>query len=314
MKTKIININSKNPEKEKIKTAAKILRSGGLVAFPTETVYGLGADMFNKKAIKKIFSVKGRPNDNPLIVHIYKKEQIYEVAEKVPPSAKILIEKFWPGPLTIVLTKKKNIPNEVTAKLSSIAIRMPKNIIALELIKATNTPIAAPSANLSGKPSPTSAKHVIDDLNGKIDCILKGNDSAIGLESTVIDLTEKVPTILRPGKITVKQIEDVIGKIKTTIPNSTDTPKSPGMKYKHYSPNAKVIIIKNKKEVNRIYKSFPYSKIKYLAYNTHIKMAKNLFKDFRKADEEGYDIIIVLGVKEKGLGLAIMDRLRKASG
>lgn len=310
METEILKINPRNPEKSKIRKAAEIIKKGDVVAFPTETVYGLGANALDKKAIKKIFIAKGRPQDNPLIVHIHSKKNVSKLVDEIPKNAKKLMKKFWPGPLTIILKKNKSIPKNATANLPTIAIRMPKNKIALELIKQSKVPLVAPSANISGKPSPTKSEHVIEDLNGKIGMIIEGGKTDIGLESTVIDLTQKIPEILRPGKITRKQIENVIGKINVNQKSSKC--KSPGTKYKHYSPKAKVIITKDEKDVRNICKKNPNKKIKQLKYPNEKTMAKNLFDDFRKADKEGYDIILVKEIKNDGLGHAIMNRLKKA--
>ncbi|MBS3086231.1 threonylcarbamoyl-AMP synthase [Candidatus Pacearchaeota archaeon] len=312
MKTEIIKINSRNPEVYKIREAANIIINGGLVAFPTETVYGLGANVFNKNAVKKIFIAKGRPQDNPLIVHVSEMKQINSLVSEIPYNAKKLMKKFWPGPLTIIIKKSKLVPDIVTCGLDSVAIRMPKNKIALKLIEQSKCPIAAPSANLSGKPSPTTAEHVIDDLNGKIDKIIDGGKVNIGLESTIIDLTQNPPIILRPGKITHKQIEKIIGKVQKNKKEFIKKPKSPGMKYKHYSPNAKVIIVKKENEIKEVYKKYSDKKIKQLKYGSEIEMAKNLFKDFRDADKKCYEIIVVEEVEDKEFGCAIMDRLRKA--
>lgn len=312
MKTKIIKINPKKPEISKIKKSANIIKKGGLVAFPTETVYGLGANGLNKNAVKKIFKAKGRPQDNPLILHISNINQLSSLVEKIPKNAEKLIKKFWPGPLTIILKKSKKVPEIITAGLDSVAVRMPKNKIALELIKSSGCPLAAPSANLSGKPSPTIAEHVIEDLNTKIDAIIDGRKTDIGLESTVIDLTQEPSQILRPGKITKKQIEKIIGKINNKKSKSKK-PRSPGMKYRHYSPKAKIFTIQNKKQLKEILKKYPDKRTKILKYRTKIKMGKNLFKDFREADKNDFKIIIVWNVKEKELGNAIMDRLKKAS-
>jgi L-threonylcarbamoyladenylate synthase len=332
MKTKIMKINDKNPQINKIKQCAKIIKQGGLVAFPTETVYGLGGSAFNKKSIKKIFVAKGRPQDNPLIVHIADENEIYFLAKNIPKKAEILIKKFWPGPLTVVLEKKKIVPDIITANLNTVAIRMPKNKIALELIRKSKVPIVAPSANISGKPSPTSAIHVIEDLNNKIDVIIYAKDTDIGIESTVIDFTSKIPIILRPGKITKEKIEKVIGKIKMHKPNKKSEQnkkvKSPGMKYRHYAPNAKIILFKNKKElqklenkINREKKSYAilsiYSKAKntkesYYAKNI-IELTKNTFKKFREFDKKNIKIILFESQKEIGLGHSLMNRVKKAS-
>lgn len=307
MQTKRLKPTNKN-----IEIAAKIIRKNGVVAFPTETVYGLGANALNEKAIKKIFKAKGRPQDNPLIVHIANKDSLKEIVKEIPLKAKQLIDHFWPGSLTIVLKKKNKIPKVVTANLDSVAVRMPKNKIALELIKKSKRPIAAPSANTSTKPSPTKAEHVIEDLDKKIDAIIKGPNVQVGLESTVIDLTSKTPTILRPGKITKKEIEKIIGKVKTKTRSGKET-KSPGMKYKHYSPKAKVIIAPKKrfKELKRKYKDKKVATIKKGL--TKKKFAKNLFSNFRKMDKKGYEIILVESIREDGLGIAIMNRLKKAA-
>lgn len=312
MNTKIIKINSTKPQKKYIYLAAKSIQKGGLVAFPCETVYGLGANIYNDKALKNIYKVKGRPNDNPLIVHISSSEQLQELTSHISLKSLSLTRKFWPGPLTLILKKNPNISNVVSAGLDSIAIRMPSNKIALELIKESGVPIAAPSANISTKPSPTHAIHVIDDLNTKIDVILDGGDVEIGVESTVIDMTGETPELLRPGKITREEIEEVIGPINESS-HTSQKPKSPGMKYKHYSPNAKVIIIESQKNYKEKLQEYSNKKIKLLTYKNDIEMAKKLFYDFRECDKEGVEIILVQKVLEEGLGKAIMNRLRKAS-
>src|SRR3989339_291604 len=316
MKTLILKINEKNPEEKKIAEAAKIINNSGLVVFPTETVYGLGASAFDANAIKKIFKAKNRPMDNPLIVHISKKEEVNLLSSKIPKVAWKLIDEFWPGPLTLVLKKNKIVPSEVTAGLDTVAIRMPKNKIALALIEKSG-PIAAPSANLSSKPSGTSVKHVIQDFKGKVDCIISSRESEIGLESTVLDLTGK-PRILRPGAITFEELIKILPNLE--IITNSNQPKSPGMKYKHYAPDAEVIIIEGEREVIR-------NKIKELIWQYKIKgdkfyvvdsenpkkLARDLFKIFRSCDRMGYKYIIVPAVEEKGIGLAVMNRLRKAA-
>jgi len=316
MNAKIIKIETKKG-KQKIKVASKIIVSGGLVAFPTETVYGLGANVFDSKAVKKIFVAKGRPQDNPLIVHISNISQIKKIAKDFPEKAKALTKKFWPGPLTIVLKKKIIIPDIVTAGLDSVAVRMPSNKIALELIRQAKVPIVAPSANLSGKPSPTTAKHVIDDLSGKVDCIIDNGNCKIGIESTVIDFSSKTPIILRPGYITKDEIEEIIGKVKEAKSRKSKTPKAPGMKYKHYSPKAKVILIDYRqdfeKEIHKIKIQNPNKKIKIINFKNPEEYAKKLFFKFREFDKKGTDIIIAKGLKEDKLGTAVMNRLKKAS-
>ena len=307
MKTQIL-------KKSEINKAAEIIKSGGLVAFPTETVYGLGANAFNSDAVKKIFAAKKRPADNPLIVHVLSLKQAEKCAY-LNKNAKKLIDKFWPGPLTIVLRKKAIVPREVTASLNNIAIRMPRNKIALELIEKSNCPIAAPSANLAGKPSSTCFKHVQDDLSGRINAIIKSEDCEIGIESTVINLTSKQPILLRPGKITLEQLRKILPNLKIAN-NTSERPSSPGMKYKHYSPKAKVILFeRNISKINYYRKKYERygKKVRVLQIKNLKKSSKKLFKTFRKLDEEKTDYILVLGCPEKGIGLALMNRLKKAA-
>lgn len=240
------------PNFQNIKKAAKIIQDGGLVAFPTETVYGLGANALDKNAAKKIFEAKMRPSDNPLIVHISRVEHLNFLVKEISEEAEILIEKYWPGPLTLIFPKKEIVPNEVTAGGNTVAIRMPKNKIALKLIEATNIPIAAPSANLAGKPSPTEACHVFEDLGDKIDLILDGGLTKIGVESTVVDLTVKPLQILRPGGISFEELKKTIKDIEL-YPDFFGKPpekgiKSPGMKYRHYAPKAPLILVDNKNQ------------------------------------------------------------------
>lgn len=213
MKTIISNIDINNIDYEEIKIQAKLLREGKTVIFPTETVYGLGANALDENAVKKIYEAKGRPSDNPLIVHIYEKE-VYDLAKDISDKAKLVIEKLWPGPITIILNKKDIIPYKTSGGLDTVAIRMPSNIIARAIIKEAGIPIAAPSANISGRPSPTKAKHVYEEMNGRVDGIVLGGDSNFGLESTVLDLTEETPMILRPGSITKEVLEELLGEVK----------------------------------------------------------------------------------------------------
>ena len=236
MKTVILEIDKDNIDKDKIRYAAQVLKSGGLVAFPTETVYGLGANALDEKAVRKIFKAKGRPSDNPLIVHIAGISWVDRLAREVPCSAKALMESFWPGPLTIVMAKSGAVPDVVTAGLDTVAVRMPSHPVALELISQAGIPVAAPSANISGKPSPSAARHVVDDLSGKVDIIIDSGCTDVGLESTVLNLTADPPEILRPGSVTAQQLEKVVGSVRgefVTRNNGekggfTDlTPKSP---------------------------------------------------------------------------------------
>ena len=263
---KKIDIHSKKPED--FSKAAYILQQGGLVAFPTETVYGLGADGLNKEAAKKIYYAKGRPSDNPLILHIADRDALDVLAIDVPKNAKKLAEKFWPGPLTIILKKSIQVPKETTGGLNTVAIRMPAHPLALELIRRSHVFIAAPSANTSGRPSPTCASHVFEDLDGKIDMILDGGSVEIGIESTIIDMTSEIPMILRPGFITREMIEKEIGTIsydRVVLLEKSDThilPKAPGMKYRHYAPKGNLCIIEGKME----------QVIDYISCNVHKKI------------------------------------------
>lgn len=322
MNTKIVKINPRTPEPSKISAAAKIILSGGIVVFPTETVYGLGADATNNKAVGKIYKAKGRPSDNPMIVHIAKTDDIFNLSLDVPPKAIALAKRFWPGPLTMVLKKSKVVSKKATSGLDTVAIRMPSHPIASALIKAAGVPIAAPSANISGRPSPTEAAHSIDDLNGKVDMIIDGGPVSVGIESTVIDLSGSTSLLLRPGKITLEEIENVIGEVKVHSsirrPWTRAVVKSPGMKYKHYSPRAKVILIIGKDAARRtmeLSKQYGKSgkKIFTIHENNKEKLARTVFGKFREADINNVDMIIVKGVDESGMGLAVMNRLKKAS-
>ncbi|RDJ38446.1 MAG: threonylcarbamoyl-AMP synthase [Crenarchaeota archaeon] len=338
-KTKIIKINPKNPQINKIRQAALIIKNGGTVAFPTETVYGLGANALNTKAVKKIFKAKKRPADNPLIVHINKYDDLQILTDKIPPLTKKITRKYWPGPLTILVKKSKNVPDTTTGGQKTVAVRIPSNKIARLLIKESGVPVAAPSANLFGKPSPTSAKHVIDDLYGRVDAIIDGGTTDICLESTVLDITKKVPILLRPGKITKENLQGII-KIKldqslTGKRTKISKPRSPGMKYKHYTPNARVILLKNsiknidqrilelvkryqnkKKRVGIVttQKNKKYKSNLTLFLGTDPKeIAKNLFSVFRKFDSQKIDILIIQEIADNDLGFAIMNRLNKAA-
>lgn len=342
IKTKIVKMDSENIDYNIIKEAAEIINNGGIVVFPTETVYGIGADALNDEAVDKIFKAKGRPQDNPLIVHIAEFDELYTLAKVVPTSAKILADKFWPGPLTMILYKNNILSDKITANLNTAAIRLPVNKIALALIKESKKPIAAPSANLSGKPSPTDASHVIEDLMGKVDMIIDGGSTDIGLESTVIDMTSEIPMILRPGGVTKEDIISVLGKCEydpAIIKGSEKLiPKSPGQKYRHYSPKAKVILYKGEIEniaqkINEDYEKFQTEGYKvgimstvqtqehYLGKLTilcgdrtnYLTISSNLFKNLRDFDHMGVDIILAEAFDDKGLGKAIMNRLGKAS-
>jgi len=248
MKTKIFG-------KEGISEAAEILKGGGLVAFPTETVYGLGGNGLDKEAAKKIYAAKGRPSDNPLILHVSSIEEVYPLVKALPEKAKKLMEAFWPGPLTLVLPKSDIVPKESTGGLETVALRSPENALTLSLIRACGFPIAGPSANISGRPSPTEASHVFEDLGGRIEGILEDGAVGIGVESTIVDLSENCPTLLRPGAITIEDLEEVLGEKVAIDPTLLGksmaegfTPKAPGMKYRHYAPKAEMILFKKKEE------------------------------------------------------------------
>ena len=336
MKTKILKVSPFDIDLNKINIAADIIKLGGLVVFPTETVYGLGANALNKDAVRKIFAAKGRPADNPLIMHLDNLERIEDFAY----INKELFEKikiFVPGPITFVLKKKKIVPDIVTANKDTVAVRVPAHPIANALIKMAGVPIAAPSANLSGKPSPTIAEHVAEDMFGRVDVILDGGNVDFGLESTVIDLTEEIPTLLRPGPIVPEKLKEVFGKIN--IPDfvfgkgKVDVAKAPGMKYRHYAPDKKTILVEYSqeriekiKEIIRNYKSpllviFEEDKKYFENYDIIISgkkddyfgIAVKLFSILRNADKTHNDVIIIEGVEDNGLGISIMNRLRKAS-
>lgn len=307
-------------DSKSIQEAGAILKAGGLVAFPTETVYGLGADAFNTKAVARIFEVKNRPYFDPLIVHIHELSLLRKLAAELPPNAEKLIKKFWPGPLTLVLPKKGIVPDIVTAGLATVALRMPDHPIALELIEKSGVPVAAPSANPFEYLSPTTARHVRDQLGEKIDMILDGGPCLIGLESTVIDFSEKEPMLLRPGGLALEEIESIIGKIK--ISNSGNL-KSPGQLEKHYSPRTPVKITLNKnglsgKKIGLLaFKSAQntsaFKKIEILSADGDLKeAAARFFSCLHSLDEAGLDLIYAEPLPETGLGRAIMNRLRKA--
>ena len=343
METKVAIIKDIKKDIKFIEEAAEIIRNGGTVAFPTETVYGLGANALNEESVKKIFIAKGRPQDNPLIVHVSSKD-ISSLVKEVPPIAQELINKFWPGPLTIILEKKDIIPNMTSANLSTIGIRMPNSEIALKLIELSERPIAAPSANISGRPSPTEVERCIDDLNGRVDYIIGGESSDIGVESTIIDCTVNPPMILRPGGITLEMLREIdsniyIDKALKSKPSADLKPKAPGMKYRHYAPKANLKIIRGKNEKtieiitemleNYIEKNndvaiittdenlnkFDKGNVISLGSEKNLsEIAKNLFEALRKCDDIGVQYILCQGFEEKGVGVAIMNRLSKAAG
>lgn len=343
METKVAIIKDINTDIRFIEEAGKVIRNGGTVAFPTETVYGLGANALDDEAVKKIFIAKGRPQDNPLIIHVSTKE-ISGLVKDVPEVAQKIIDKFWPGPLTVILEKKDIIPNVTSANLKTIGIRMPNSEIALKLIELAERPIAAPSANISGRPSPTEVERCVEDLNGRVDYIIGGESSDIGVESTIVDCTVNPPLVLRPGGITLEMLKEInpeieLDKALKSKPNDDFKPKAPGMKYKHYAPNAHLKIIKGKNEktieiINEIVENyiekgndvailttnenlnkFNNGKVISLGSENDLKeIAKNLFEALRKCDDLGVQYILCQGFEENGVGLAIMNRLNKAAG
>ena len=375
--------------KRDIEEAAQILKAGGLVAFPTETVYGLGGNGLDKEAARKIYAAKGRPSDNPLILHVSKMEEVYPLVESVPEKAKRLMESFWPGPLTLILQKSKIVPLESTGGLDTVAIRCPDNALTLELIERAGLPVAGPSANLSGSPSPTEASHVYHDLSGRIEGILDDGAVGIGVESTILDMSTDRPTLLRPGAITLEDLTEVLGEKPEIDPTLLGKkmedgfiPKAPGMKYRHYAPKAEMILFcsleekeseekeskkkeledktsEKKRSEDRIsegkeseYKvskriaeyleeegrGFPREKIAvFCAEETKhfyqemaekegivlkvlgrrdepLSMTHNLFRILRECDEEGIELILSEGYSEKGIGFALMNRMKKAAG
>ena len=343
--TILLKVDSQQPDLKQVQTAAKIIRKGGLVAFPTETVYGLGADALNSKAVLALFKAKKRPLDNPPIVHVENINDVHTLAKQVPPEADTLMKKFWPGPLTLVFKRSKAVPDVTVAGLDTVAIRMPNHPVALALIKESGCPIAAPSANLAGNPSPTSAQHVFTDLNGRIDAILDAGPTRIGVESTVLDLGSEPAMILRPGGTSLEALKNVLGDVKlhpfvvAEKELTVEKARSPGMKHRHYAPKAPVIVVEGViQAVMATVKSlicdywmqgkrvgvlataetawaYEADVVKSLGSRRNVDgMAANLFRVLREFDEENVDVIIAESVPTEGLGLAVMNRLRKASG
>ena len=325
MKTKIFNIKTINEESRvAIKEAAEILKKGGLVAFPTETVYGLGADALNSKAVEKIYLAKGRPSDNPLIVHISGIDDLEKLISVKSKDVDILAETFWPGPLTMVLPKKDFIPYITTGGLDTVAVRMPDNPIALELIRQAGCPVAAPSANISGRPSPTKGDHVVQDLFGKVDVIIRGDDCKIGIESTVLDMTTSEPMILRPGIVTPEELEGALGK-RIIVDGPLDSfPRSPGMKYTHYAPKAEMLILEGSKSnleqemcIMKTNAENKGLKVGLLQFDgeSYYEIARNFFAGLREMDDENVDLILAAALdSSNSIGFALMNRMLKAAG
>ncbi len=335
----------KNIDNLKIEEAANIIKKGGIVVFPTETVYGIGANGLDENAVKKIYIAKGRKQDNPLILHIANKQMLKNIVQDITPIEEKLMNAFWPGPFTLILNRKPCVPDVVTGGLNTVGVRMPSGEIACKLIEACNLPLAAPSANISGKPSGTKVEDIFEELKDKVDCILDGGKSQVGLESTVVKVIDGIPTILRPGKITPEQINKVAGNVKIdkhileqTEIKENEKVLSPGMKYKHYAPNAKCILVysqDNKKMVEKIkeiaekqtkvtiisckenipkYQGVTNSIINIGSKNDLNEISENIFSALREVDKIMPDLVIIEGVEQNGIGLAIMNRLIRACG
>ena len=343
MNTKILKIDENNIDTEAIREAGEIMKKGGLVAFPTETVYGLGGDALNENSSAKIYAAKGRPSDNPLIVHISNMGALPKIVREIPREAYLLAEKYWPGPLTMIFNKSDVVPYATTGGLDTVAVRMPSNRTARALIDAAGGYVAAPSANRSGRPSPTVAKYVIEDLNGQIEMIIDGGEVNIGLESTIIDLSESRPTILRPGYITEEMLEEAIGQVdvdKTIIGNhSGQAPKAPGMKYRHYAPKGNLTIVEGEPsavveyindQVETLQKegiktgviATDETAAKYLGGDVKSagkrqneeEIARHLFRILREFDDDEVQVMFAESFPHEGIGQAIMNRLLKAAG
>lgn len=343
MKTELVKIDENNIDLRMIQRAGDIIKKGGLVAFPTETVYGLGGDALNPDSSRKIYAAKGRPSDNPLIVHICCFEDIYKIVKTVPKEAKRLADTFWPGPLTMIFEKSDAVPVTTTGGLNTVAVRMPDNDTALEFIKASGGYIAAPSANTSGKPSPTLAQFVAEDMDGRIEMILDGGQVGIGLESTIVDLTEKTPTILRPGYVTEEMLKQVLGEVETdrTILSADSglAPKAPGMKYRHYAPKGDLTIVEGQEQAVIAYINEHAAQMEATGQKVGIigtdatvseyrssvvksagsreeeaTIARELYRILREFDDEEVTVIYSESFERKGIGQAIMNRLLKAAG
>ena len=336
METQYWSLNDKN-EEAVLAAAGALIRSGEVVAFPTETVYGLGANGLDGMAVKKIFAAKGRPSDNPLILHIADKQAILPLTAALPKQAQLLMERFWPGPLTLIVPKSTLIPDEVSAGLSTVAVRMPSHPVAARLIKQAGVPIAAPSANLSGKPSPTDGRSVLEDMQGRIAGVIDGGSSMVGVESTVVDVTGAVPVILRPGGITREELEQVLGRVEldpALTGGSVLKPRAPGMKYRHYAPQARMYVFTAAEKaalreiITRLAQRtalicdedcasefLPSAKLTVFNWgNSPRTLAAGLFGYLRECDRLQIEVIFAQAVPKDGLGLAVMNRMEKAAG
>lgn len=343
MKTRVEKTSETQMNMDAIRAAGQILKEGGLVAFPTETVYGLGANALDEEAAKKTYAAKGRPSDNPLIVHIASLEDLYPITEEVPEKAVRLAEQFWPGPLTMIFNKSDLVPHGTTGGLDTVAVRMPSDKTAMALIRAAGGYVSAPSANTSGRPSPTTAAHVLDDLDGKIEMILDGGPVHIGVESTIVDMTVEPPMILRPGAVTRDMLEQAIGEVAVdhTIlsADSKTPPKAPGMKYRHYAPKAELAVVEGPldkvvekvnelaEEKERLGKKtgiiateetmncYHHENVKCIGTREdETTVAANLYRILREFDDDGTEYIYSEAFDADGIGSAVMNRLLKAAG
>ncbi|MFA9381590.1 MAG: L-threonylcarbamoyladenylate synthase [Acetanaerobacterium sp.] len=335
MQTNLIEIDAQSPDKEMVAQAGKLLAQGGLVAIPTETVYGLAANALDGQAVRAIFAAKGRPQDNPLIVHIADPEGLTPLVRELPQTALALAKAFWPGPLTMILGRSPLVPAIVSAGLDTVAVRMPSHPVARAIIRAAGVPLAAPSANRSGSPSPTTAAHVMDDLGGRIPLVVDGGACGVGVESTVVSLISDIPVILRPGAVTREQLERVVGKVRVddgVLHQVSDSVKasSPGMKYRHYSPRARVIMVEADSDrycdyVNNLDGAFalcfeediPKLHVNYVNYGAQgdaSEQARLLFFSLRELDRLGAKTVYARAPIKRGLGLAVYNRLLRAAG
>ncbi len=343
MRAEVVKMSADHMDMEAIEKAGRILKEGGLVAFPTETVYGLGGNALDPQASMKIYAAKGRPSDNPLIVHIAEMDRLADIAEQIPEKARLLAEHFWPGPLTMILPKKDAVPGETTGGLDSVAVRFPSDKIAQELIKAAGGFVAAPSANTSGRPSPTKAEHVEEDLGDAIDMIIDGGQVGIGLESTIVDFTEEVPVVLRPGYISLEMLQEILGEVRMDkgllITDSNVRPKAPGMKYRHYAPKADLTIVEGEeaavlREINRFAAEakelgmqvgiiatdetagkYPAGIVKSIgSREDEDSIGHHLFEVLREFDHCNVCAIYSEAFYTPRIGQAIMNRLLKAAG
>lgn len=343
MNTKVVRIDEQHIDDALIREAGRIIRTGGLVAFPTETVYGLGGDALNPASSKKIYEAKGRPSDNPLIVHIARMEDLDALVRKAPETAKKLATAFWPGPLTMIMEKSELVPKETTGGLDTVAVRMPSHPIALAFIEAAGGYVAAPSANRSGRPSPTVADYVVEDLDGRIEMILDGGDVELGLESTIVDMTVEPPVILRPGFVTEEELAGVLGQVEQDATlfsdNSGQAPKAPGMKYRHYAPKGELTIVRgavpavinyintrlaegrenNKKTgviaTDETIGTYRADVLRSVGERTDVNaVARGLYRILREFDDEGVELIYSESFDGNGVSQAVMNRLLKAAG